>query len=118
MRAEQMGTATELLTAIILHPERIPDLPLGAIPGILAQLAATQGVLAAQLVQAAFTQNDTFRAGGARLLTVEDAAQKLGVGRDWLYRRAANLPFTVRVGRALRFSEEGLDRWIRSRNGR
>jgi excisionase family DNA binding protein len=52
------------------------------------------------------------------LLTTEEAAQRLGVSQDWLYRRAASLPFTVRLGRALRFSVRGLDRYIRLRAGR
>src|SRR5262245_41924772 len=42
-----------------------------------------------------------------RLLTTEDAAQRLGVSTDWLYRRAPRLPFTVRLERVLRFSARG-----------
>ncbi len=56
--------------------------------------------------------------GEDRLLTVEEAAKKLGLSTDWLYRRARKLPFTVRLGRRLRFSERGLDRYIRQRQGR
>jgi excisionase family DNA binding protein len=52
------------------------------------------------------------------LLTTEEAAQRLGVSQDWLYRRAATLPFTVRLGRSLRFSIRGLERYIRQREGR
>src|SRR5215831_13613744 len=114
MKAEQTDTATELLTAIILHPELAHDVPVDVIPGILARLAAAQTALAAQLMLAPVTQNAVDRAG-SRLLTVDEAAQKLGVGKDWVYRRAAGLPFTVRMGRVLRFSEDGLNRWIRTR---
>ena len=56
--------------------------------------------------------------GEERLLTVEEAARTLGVSEDWLYRRAPRLPFTVRLGRVLRFSAEGLERYIRQRQGR
>ena len=53
------------------------------------------------------------------LLTVKEAAQKLGVLPDWLYRRAKKLPFTVRLGkRHLRFSARGIERYIRQRQGR
>ena len=58
-------------------------------------------------------------AGGDRLLTVADAASKLGVSRDWLYRQGPKLPFTVRLGpRRLRFSLRGIERYIRQRQGR
>jgi predicted DNA-binding transcriptional regulator AlpA len=53
-----------------------------------------------------------------RLLDAGEAAQRLGTSPDWLYRRAARLPFTVRLGRALRFSAQGIDRYIRQRQGR
>ena len=57
-------------------------------------------------------------AGADHLLTVEEAARALGVSRDWLYRRASKLPFTVRLGRVLRFSAQGLARYCRQRAGR
>jgi excisionase family DNA binding protein len=53
-----------------------------------------------------------------QLLTVEEAARRLGVSKDWVYRRAARLPFTVRLGSALRFSAQGLARYCRQRQGR
>lgn len=85
----------------------------------MAHLAALQSVLAAQLVESAIGERErSSQAEGGRLLTVEEAAAKLGVARDWLYRRSGRLPFTVRLGRSLRFSEAGMDRWIRNRNGK
>lgn len=47
------------------------------------------------------------------LLTVAEAAKRLGVSRDWVYRRAAVLPFTVRLGPRLRFSAQGLEKYLR-----
>jgi predicted DNA-binding transcriptional regulator AlpA len=55
--------------------------------------------------------------GRDRLLNVAKASQKLGVKPDWLYRHHRNLPFTVRHGRLLRFSELGIDDYIRRRTG-
>ncbi len=52
-----------------------------------------------------------------RLLGVEEAAVKLGVTPDWLYRHHKNLPFTVRHGRPVRFSELGIEQYIRERRG-
>ncbi len=49
-----------------------------------------------------------------RLLTVEEAAQRLAVTPRWLYRHAEDLPFTVRLGRLLRFSERRIDSHLQS----
>ena len=53
-----------------------------------------------------------------RLLTAEQAAERLGMSKEWIYKKAARLPFTVRVGsRALRFSSTGIDKYqARRRN--
>lgn len=54
-----------------------------------------------------------------RLLDVHQAAEKLGCSTDHLYHNSTNLPFVVRgVGRRLKFSESGIEKWIRSRSGR
>jgi predicted DNA-binding transcriptional regulator AlpA len=99
----------------------VVDIPLEVIPLLLYPLSAIQSTLAARLVSsqafgnpppAAFPEHD-------HLLTVQAAAAKLGVSEDWLYRRAAKLPFTVRLGpHRLRFSARGMDRYIRQRQGR
>ena len=52
------------------------------------------------------------------LLDVSEAAKRLSTSRDWLYRHAAALPFTVRNGRRqLRFSSAGITRYIREHQG-
>ena len=54
-----------------------------------------------------------------RLLTVDEAAAKLGMTKDGLYRDAKRLPFTVRPSRGrLRFSARGIERYIAARSGR
>ena len=50
-----------------------------------------------------------------RLLNVAEAAVKLGVTPDWHYRHHKGLPFTVRHGRLLRFSELGIEDYIHRR---
>ena len=64
------------------------------------------------------THSATSEGSGDRLLTARQAGKKSGFSADWLYRHADSLPFVVRVGRSLRFSESGLEKWIRSRSGR
>ena len=45
-----------------------------------------------------------------------EAAQRLGTSEDWLYRHAAELPFTKRLSeRQLRFSSAGIEQYIRRR---
>jgi len=51
------------------------------------------------------------------LLDVSEAAKRLSASRDWVYRHAAALPFTVRNGRQLRFSSAGITRYIREHQG-
>jgi excisionase family DNA binding protein len=53
-----------------------------------------------------------------RLLTVEEAAERLAVSTDTLYRKAREMPFTVRIGGNVRFSAQGISRFIATRQGR
>ena len=54
-----------------------------------------------------------------RLLVTADAASRLGVSKDWLYRHADRVPFTVRLSEGqLRFSAKGIDRYIASREAK
>lgn len=49
----------------------------------------------------------------ARLLTVREAAPRLGVSARWLYRHAKTLPFAKRLAdKTLRFDETGLTHWL------
>jgi predicted DNA-binding transcriptional regulator AlpA len=50
-----------------------------------------------------------------RLLTATQTAERLGVTLDWIYRHHPELPFRVRHGRSLRFSELGIEEYIRKR---
>jgi predicted DNA-binding transcriptional regulator AlpA len=52
-----------------------------------------------------------------RLLNVSQTAVKLGVKPDWIYRHHSHLPFRVRQGTLLRFSELGIEDYIRRRLG-
>ena len=78
---------------------------------MMAQMAAIQLSLATRLL-AEGTERE--QADTDNLLTVEQAAARLKCSEDWLYRRAKRLPFTVRVGRNLRFSERGIEAAIRT----
>lgn len=49
------------------------------------------------------------------LLSVGEAAARLKVGVDYLYRHTASLPFTRRLGRKLLFSSRGIDAYLAKR---
>ena len=50
-----------------------------------------------------------------RLLTVREASHRLRLTEDYLYRHARSFPFFVQPNgaRAVRFSERGLERYLR-----
>lgn len=47
-----------------------------------------------------------------KLLKVDEAAARLGMSREWVYRHGKTLPFARRIGRSVRFSAGGIDRWL------
>ena len=47
------------------------------------------------------------------LLTVDAAAERLGVSTDYLYRHQDTLPFSRRMGRKLLFSSLGIDTYLK-----
>jgi excisionase family DNA binding protein len=107
----QVPTLSEILT----DPKRIADLPPRQALTMLAQLATLQApLLARALASGGLSARDA-----DELLTVNVAAKRLGLSTPWLYRHASRLPFTVRVGRQVRFSARRLEGYIEARaNGR
>ena len=100
-----------LLAGVLADPGKVQQLGIEEAAVMLAQVAAIQASLAAR-VAAAVQPNAGRRPEDDRLISVEDAATRLGVTPRWLYRHAGRLPFSRRLSRkALRFSELGLKRW-------
>lgn len=81
---------------------------------ILAALSARASAASARLLAAPPPQPET----EARNLDIGEAAGRLGVSVEWLYRNWKSLPFAVRIGRRLLFASAGLDRYVRQRIGR
>jgi hypothetical protein len=50
-----------------------------------------------------------------KLLTVEEVCASLNVNPEWVYHNVKKLPFVRKVGGMLRFSSNGLQRWIETR---
>jgi excisionase family DNA binding protein len=101
-------TSLSSLAELLEHPERANDLPPHAARDLLPRIIGLQvAVLARALVNGHDANSED------RLLTVDEAAARLGLSKDWLYRHATKVPFTRRVGRQLRFSSQGLESYIR-----
>ncbi len=105
------------LAGISADPARVSDLPPEEIPALRGKLAELDTLLLGRWLQSGNGQSQT-SADGDRLLNVVEAARKLGKSKDHLYRHADDYPFTVRDGRSLRFSEQGIEKFIRQRVGR
>src|SRR5438094_10005108 len=119
--ARSAVTINTELASLLADPARAAEVPMEAIPALLAQLAAEQArlsaletALAARLAQAAPTNGPH----QDQLLMIEEAAAKLGTTRDWL-RRHPHLPFVVRLSPGqVRYSAKGIERFIGRRMGR
>jgi excisionase family DNA binding protein len=103
------------LADLVEDPAKVASVPPTRIPALLSQLSAVQSAMAARLITA---DRDDTTSTEDTLLTVDQASERLGVSEDWLFRRSRTLPFVVRLGRHLRFSSRGIDRYLRNRTGR
>jgi excisionase family DNA binding protein len=103
------------LAALVEDPAWVAKIPPSRIPALLSLLSAVQSAMAARLISAG---SEEPASADDALLTVAQAAERLGVSKDWLFRRSRTLPFVVRLGRHLRFSSRGIERYLRNRTGR
>jgi predicted DNA-binding transcriptional regulator AlpA len=97
--------------ALISEAEAIgADLELDCIPDALGSLERVRSRLNLRAFSAAQPSD--------RLLGITEASSMLGMAKDTLYRKAKSYPFMVQQGRSLRFSKAGIEKYIRSRQGR
>jgi excisionase family DNA binding protein len=83
------------------------DLPARELPNFIGELEAVKAIAWSRLGSpVASLPHD-------ELLSVELAAQRLGVSKDYLYRHSEQYPFTRRAGRKLLFSASGIEKHIR-----
>jgi predicted DNA-binding transcriptional regulator AlpA len=107
-------TAIPKLDDLITDPRKLAGVPSEAIPALRGELARLDTFLLARLLSGGNIQAETGPEGD-RLLNAREASTKLGLSEDHLYRHSTQFPFTVRLGRKLRFSEAGIERYIRQR---
>jgi predicted DNA-binding transcriptional regulator AlpA len=102
------------LAALLPSIDAIDELPVRTLPAVIAELIALQARAVSRLREHDASPKPV--ASPDRLLDVRQAAARLGMSPDWLYRHKRELPFARRIGRrAVRFSEAGLERWERQR---
>jgi excisionase family DNA binding protein len=102
------------LGEIEADPEQVRELEESEVCEALGELARIEARLKLRLSE---LMRPMPKASGDRLLSVQEAAAKLSCKLDFLYRNSKTLPFTVRNGRRLRFSEQGIEKYIRQRTG-
>ena len=84
------------------------------LPDAIGALERLRSILDSARLEAAMRPSRE-EARSDQLLDADEAAARLAVSKSWLYREASNLPFTVRNGRAVRFSQRGIDDYVRHR---
>src|ERR1700730_2761775 len=97
--------AVPTLADLLNDPERISALPKDVIAELRGQIGKIDTLLLARLFNGEHPEPVT---DGDRLLTASEAALKLGLTKDALYRN--EYPFMVRVGTRRRFSEKGIEK--------
>jgi len=94
----------------------VDETPRDDLPALAAELASAQARTLARIAAPASSAVEKQPDTDDRLLTVNEAAKRLGVDVSWMYRNAKQLPFTRKLGRrTLRFDPKGLDRWAKTR---
>jgi hypothetical protein len=110
--------AVPRLEELLADPDQVRVLDAHTTRALITQAISALILLQSHDLDAARTETQVYgRERLDRLLNVSQAAEKLCVKRDWLYRHHSDLPFRVRHGKLLRFSELGIEDYIRKRRG-
>ncbi len=93
--------------------QAVANVPVSHIPTLLGVLATIQATAQLRMHH----QEPEPARQEERLLTIEEAAQRLNMTKDYLYRNANKFPFIVRPApRQVRVSLIGLERYIKTRS--
>jgi predicted DNA-binding transcriptional regulator AlpA len=93
----------------------VEETPEPELPQLIGELEAARAVAWARLTAPASDKPSDVSRQDARNLDITEAATRLGISKDWLYRHASELPFALRIGRRLVFDSVALERWNRRR---
>jgi hypothetical protein len=87
------------------------EMPSELLPMLLGEIEVVRCTAMARLTTPAQVS------GPDELLEVEEAARRLTVTVDHLYRHSDDYAFTRRIANKVRFSALGIDEWIRGQGG-
>ncbi len=87
--------------------------PANELPQLIGELEAARAAAWARLTAPSVETPPDSPHHEPRNLDVAEAAKRLGMSRDWLYRHASELPFALRIGRRVVFDSLALERWNR-----
>ena len=88
------------------------ELPAGELPRLIGELEEIRVTAMARLIGPAPAQPQQHD----ELLDTAQAAHRLGISKDFLYRNHRDFSFTRRVGRRLLFSSAGIEKYIRQQS--
>ncbi len=88
-------------------------LPVDELPRFLGELEEVRYTALARLSAPARSPSSE----PDQLLSIGEAACRLNVSKDYLYRHGKELPFMRRIGRKVLFSSSGIDRHIQQQDG-
>ena len=85
------------------------NLPREELPRLLGDLTEISATASARLTTFVVESRPN------EMLDVDEAARRMGVSKDYLYRHQRKFPFARRIGRKLLFSSSGLDKFLARR---
>lgn len=97
------------LDTLAADPSQIDGLPLDVLKALWVDVNGLEKALVLRMLTAPTTVSPS----EDKLLNIDEAAALLGMSKDRLYR--TDYPFTIRDGGLLRFSYNGIQKWIRAR---
>jgi predicted DNA-binding transcriptional regulator AlpA len=102
------GTMRNELQTVLMAAR---ELPVGDLPRLMGELEEIRCTAMARLTAPAPAQSQA-----DELLSAVEAAHRLGISQDYLYRHHRGFPFTRRVGRKLLFSALGIEKYIKQQS--
>ncbi len=106
------------LEDLLRNPGLVSRLAPRALAALAARCSAAYAIIVSEQAGRLMIEEEVAAANGDgdSLLTIERAAERLGMTKDSLYRIAKTLPFAVKLGPGqLRFSASGIDRYIKAK---
>ncbi len=98
--------------------EAVTEVSAHEVPALLGHIEHLKATLWTSLLGATPPDGKNQSADGDTLVDVTEAARRLCLKEDYLYRHHKRLPFTVRIGKRVLFSSKGIEKYIHQRQGR